>query len=298
MRQSIRGYADGVIALAATTAGAARGPSLAVLASDLGAVRGVVAGSEDLRRALSDPDIARGSRRGVLADLFGGRVDEVTLRLLNYVLDADRAAETVGDFEWLSERIDAASRNMAPIGDVVLGTKGAEERADGFATAVLETVQDERGLAEIEDELFRFSRIVAGSTELRQALSNRDYPVATRAGLVHDLLSGKASTPGVLLATYLTRIGRPRDFEVLLGKVIDRVASESNRRLADVRSAVALDEEQERNLSRALSRLVGRDVEIRVRIDPAVIAGFVATIATPWWTPAPATNSIFSKSAS
>lgn len=277
MRQSIRGYTDGVIALSATADGGGRN-ALSTLAAELKAVSAVVAGSEDLRVALSDPDIAVASRRGVLVDLFGGRVDDTTLRLLNYVLEADRATETVGDFEWLAERFDAASHDMAPLGDVVLGTKAAEERAEGFATAILETVQDERGLSNIEDELFRFSRIVAGSADLRQALSNRDYPISVRSGLVHDLLDGKASRPGVLLATYLTRIGRPRDFEVLLGAIIDRVASESNRRLADVRSAVPLSEEQERNLAGALSRLVGREVEIRVAVDPTVIAGFVATI--------------------
>jgi F-type H+-transporting ATPase subunit delta len=277
VRQSIRGYSDGLIALYAP-AGPGRGTPLSTLASEVAAVRDVVAGSEDLQRALSDPDILVASRRGILSDLFGGRVDDATLRLLTYVLEADRATETVGDIEWLTERLDAAVHNMAPVGDVVLGTKGAEERVDGFATAILETVTDERGLSNIEDELFRFSRIVAGSPGLRDALSNRDYPVTARSGVVHDLLHGKASEPSVLLAIYLTKVGRPRDFEVLLGQVIDRVASESNRRLADVRSAVALNEQQERDMTVALSRLVGRDVEIRVTVDPSVVAGFVATI--------------------
>lgn len=274
MRQSIRGYADGMIALAASSGET----SVATLASELAAVHGVIAGSDDLRRALSDPGVAVAARRGVITDLFGSRVGAPAMGALNFVLDADRAPDTVADIEWLAERFDAATRDMAPVGDVVLGTKAAEERIDGYATAVLQTRQGERALVEVEDELFRFSRTVAGSAELRTALSDRDLPVSVRRGVVHDLLAGKASPAGVALATYVTQVGRPRDFEALLEGLVSRVAAESGRRVADVRSAVEMDDVQQRSLASALGRAVGRDVEVRVTVDPSLVAGFVATI--------------------
>ena len=274
MRQGIRGYADGLIALAAQ--GGEPGPG--TLASELTAVRGVIDSSDDLRRALSDPGIPVAARRGVVNDLFRAHVGETTMRLLGFVLDADRSSETVADIEWLAERFDAASRNMEPIGDIVLGTKGAEERLDGYASAVLETVDGERALANLEDELFRFSRVVTGSDELRTALTSRDLPVSNRRQLVVDLLKDKATAAGTLLAAYATQVGRPRDYETLLESVVSRVAAESNRRVAEVRAAVELDEQQERSLAEALARAVGHDVDVRVTVDPSVIAGFVATI--------------------
>ena len=274
MRQSIRGYADGVLALA----GGAGGPDVATLAGELAAVRAVVAGADDLRLSLSDPGIPVPARRGVLHDLFGPHIGPAALGLLDFVLDADRATDSVDDIDWLADHFDAASRNLEPIGDVVLGTKGAEERIDGYATAILQTVQGERALGNVEDELFRFARVVAGADELRDALSNRDLPVSVRLGLVSDLLKDKVSQATMLLATYATHVGRPRDYEALLEFVIDRIAAESNRRLADVRSALPLDEEQERRLAAALGRAVGREVEIRVTVDPSVVAGFVATV--------------------
>ncbi|HET6875367.1 MAG TPA: ATP synthase F1 subunit delta [Acidimicrobiales bacterium] len=274
MRQSIRGYTDGLIGLASPTGES----SLSTLASELSAVRGVIAGSDDLRRALSDPGIPVAARRGVLNDLFGSHVGAPTLRLLGFVLDADRASETVGDVEWLAERLDAAARHMVPVGDQVLGTKGAEERVDGFATAVLQTVDGERALSNLEDELFRFSRVVAGSDELRAALSSRDLPAANRRALVTDLLQGKATDATVALATYATQVGRPRDFELLLDYLVTRVAAESNRRLAEVRAAVEMDDQQQRQLAEALGRALGHDVDVRVTVDRSVIAGFVATI--------------------
>ena len=274
MRQGIRGYSDGLL----VQVGAGGGTGASRLASEAGAISAVLAGSEDLRRVLSDPDVTVAARRGVLRDLFSGQVGEEIMRALNFMVDADRPGEFVANVEWLAERFDAASRQMEPVGDTVLGLKGAEERVDGFATSILETVDGEHDLSNIEDELFRFSRVVAGSAELRGALSNRDYPAPARRGLVRDLLQGKASPASVALATYLTKVGRPRDYEGLLARVIDRVASESNRRLADVRSALALDAAQERSLAAALSRMLGRAVEIRVTVDPSVVAGFVATV--------------------
>jgi len=281
VRQAIRGYSDGLIALsgggsAASPGGAAQ--SSADLASELAAVGAVIAGSEDLSRALGDPGVPVAARRGVLHDLFESRVGATTMRLIDFVLGVDRAPETVDDIQWLAERFDAASQGMEPIGDIVLGTKGAEERIDGYATALLQTVADRPGLATIEDELFRFARVVAGSDELRRALTDRDLPAAVRGRVVTDLLQGKATPLSVLLATYTTQVGRPRDVETLLGSLIDRIAAESNRRLADVRSARPLDDQQIRNLEGALSRAVGHDVEVRIFVDPTVVAGFVATV--------------------
>jgi F-type H+-transporting ATPase subunit delta len=274
VRQSIRGYADGLI----DRAPASGDGSLSALASELSALGGTVGGSDDLRRALSDPGIPVSARRGIIHDLFENRVGKVTLRLVDFVLGVDRASEVVPDIEWLVERFDAAVRSMAPVGDVVLGIKGAEERVEGYASAVLSAAPSRKELSDLEDELFRFSRIVAGAHDLRHALSDRDLPTANRRQIVLDLLEGKASPVATSLASYLTKIGRPRDFEALLGTIIDRVASESNRRLADVRSAVALDDQQQTRLAEALSRAVGHDVEVRVSVDPSVVGGFVATI--------------------
>lgn len=274
MRQSIRGYTDALLVLAGT----GRGPDASTLASEVMAVRGVVAGSDDLRRALSDPGIPLTARRGVVRELFAPHVGEATLRLLGFVLEADKASETVADIEWLAERFDAASHNLQPVGDMVLGTKGAEERIEGFATAVLQTVEGERALANLEDELFRFSRIVSGSEELSAALTSRDISATARRNLVTDLLRDKASTEAVALAAYATQVGRARDYQDLLDSVVSRVAAESNRRLAEVRSAVELDDQQQRQLATALSRTIGHDVDVRVSVDPSVIAGFVATI--------------------
>jgi F-type H+-transporting ATPase subunit delta len=48
--------------------------------------------------------------------------------------------------------------------------------------------------------------------------------------------------------------------------------------VAEVRSAVALSEDQQRRLGDALAKAVGTPVNIRVIVDPSVVGGLVATV--------------------
>jgi F-type H+-transporting ATPase subunit delta len=113
---------------------------------------------------------------------------------------------------------------------------------------------------------------------LSTALSDREAPAAARHSLVEDLLRGKVDPTTMRLAAYAAQIGRPRDYRALIGYLVDRVVAESNRRLAEVRAPVELDGSQREALATALSQIVGHGVEIRVTIDPSVLAGFVATV--------------------
>jgi F-type H+-transporting ATPase subunit delta len=272
VRQSIRGYTEGVIESVGDTS------NLASTAADLAAIEQVLGTSEDLRRVLADSGVSAAARRGVFTELFENRVSQTALQMVNFVIDADRAAEFPADLGWLTARVEAASRDARPVSETVLGRHAAEERLDGYATALLAPLRGDSELTRVEDELFRFMRAVDGTPELVAALSDRDVPVERRRGLVEDLLRGKADPVTVRLAAYATQVGRPRDYPALLGYLVDRVASESDRRLAEVRAAVDLDENQRQNLAEALARVVGRSVEVRVTIDKSVLAGFVATI--------------------
>jgi F-type H+-transporting ATPase subunit delta len=272
VRESIRGYADAVIEQVGDR------DQLATVATELSEVLALVDGSLDLRLVLTDPKVPAASRRGVITDLLAGRLEDATMRLLRYLVDADRATEWRDDLEWVSERLDAAARDLKPLGSQVLGRSAAEERIDGYATAVLEQLEDRSLVETIEDELFRFSRIVKGSDELRSVLSSGELSATARQGVVDDLLRSRATDASMRLAAYVTRVGRARDYEVLLDHLVDRVAAESNRRVADVRAPIELDDDQRRNLAAALNQVAGRAVEVRVTVDPAVLGGFVATI--------------------
>ena len=271
MRQSIRGYADGVIAQSVPA-------DLVTTASELGAVADVIAGSEDLRRILADPGVSVVSRRTVLNDLLSAKVGADTMRLLVYCVDSDRATELGANVDWLAARFSEAVDYRHPVGGVVLGQKGAEERVSGFAAALVAKGDTQDLLGRVEQELYSFHQILEANDELRLALTQRDVPSDSRQKLVEDLLRDRAHPITTSLAAYATDVGRPRDYVGLIAFLAEYMAAEGNRRVAEVRSAVDLDESQRANLSGALSRVIGHDVQLRVTVDPAVIAGFVAVI--------------------
>jgi F-type H+-transporting ATPase subunit delta len=283
VRERIRGYTDAV--LEESSPG-----GVVELAGDLASVRDLVAGSADLRLVLTDSGVPTHARRGVINDLLATRVSANAIRLLVYVIEADRAAEVADDLDWLATRVAASRDGLVEYGSGVLGHHSALERVEGYATAVLEPLQDQglvarvasqlghRTLGDVEDDLFRFQRIVAGSTDLSDALTNRDLPPSVRRSLVEDLLGSKAAPVTVRLAGYAATVGRARDYLALLDALVERVAAETQRRIASVRAPVELTDAQQQRLADALSRLVGQRVEVRVIVDPSVLGGFVANI--------------------
>lgn len=272
MRERVRGYTDAVLEEAGETG------RLAAVADGVAAVVELVSRSEPLAEVLADPGVAAHARRGVVSDLVAGRIDDDALRLVLYPIDADRPADYAEDLVWIAGRAAAARDARREIGPTTIGRHAALERSDGYAAAVLERVPGDGALSNLEDELFRFERAIDASPELADALADRDLPAEVRAGVVHDLLAGRASDEARRLATYLTRIGRPRDYVDLLQALVTRIGDEAGRRVAVVRAPVALSTDQERRLADALSRIVGQRIDVRVTVDPGVLGGFVATI--------------------
>jgi F-type H+-transporting ATPase subunit delta len=156
------------------------------------------------------------------------------------------------------------------------GTSSA--RIDGYASALFEIAKAEGNLDEVEDELFRFARALEGSDELRYALTDELVPAERRQAIVEDLLGRKASHVTASLVSFVVGAGRGRDLPAIIAKLVERAASEKDRTVAEVRSAVALTEDQQHRLGAALANATGKQVEVKVVVDPSILGGLVATV--------------------
>jgi F-type H+-transporting ATPase subunit delta len=151
-------------------------------------------------------------------------------------------------------------------------------RTEAYADALLSVVKAEGHLGAAEDDLFRFARALEGSDELRMALSDPALPPERRMAVVEDLMEGKALPSSVALASFVVGIGRAHDLPAIVERFLEKAAQARQREVAEVRSAIPLDDEQRERLSRALSQATGKQVEVRVVVDPTVLGGLVATI--------------------
>lgn len=154
-----------------------------------------------------------------------------------------------------------------------------ESRVDGYAAALLDVARAEGLLEVIEGELFNVARAIEGSDRLRTTLTDQAIPMSMRQAIVEDLLGGKqASELTRNLVSMVVGTGRARDLPAILDEFVKRAAAERRHEVAEVRSAVPLDREQQQRLAAALTVATGKQVEVKVVIDPKVLGGLTARI--------------------
>ena len=148
----------------------------------------------------------------------------------------------------------------------------------GYAHALFAAAQGEGVLDKVGDELYAFARAMDQHPELREALTDAALPVERRKAVVTDLLGDRTQPLTAALIGFVIEAGHARD----LGKIIDELARvaahERDRELAEVRTAVALTDAQRDRLARALSEATGREVEVKVVVDPTVVGGVHARV--------------------
>jgi F-type H+-transporting ATPase subunit delta len=223
------------------------------LADELASVTALLDREVSLRRILTDPAQPGEAKAELVGRLLGGQVGGESVDLLSGMVRS----------RWSRSRdlVDAIEQ-LADIADLV-----AAER-DG-------------SLDDVEDELFRFGRIVSSSSELRAALGGKVAEPAlktAKTGLLHELLGGRAKPVTERLVVRL--VGQPRGRSLGGGlEALSKLAAERrDRSVAVVTSAVPLSDEQRQRLGAALTRLYGREVHLNLDVDPEVLGGISVRI--------------------
>jgi F-type H+-transporting ATPase subunit delta len=228
----------------------AAGPALLGLADELFAVARLLDGQLTLRRALSDPAGKPEERAGLARRLFSGKVSDAALDLV----------ETMARQRW-SRPIDLVDAAMT------LAIEASLDAAD--ARAELESV---------EDELFRFGRIVAGDRDLSRVLSDRTASAEGKAELLDRLLSGRVSPVTEQLLRNVLTGPHAGNAEATIDRLSDLASLRRGQSVARVTSAVELTAAQERRLAEVLGRIYGRTIGLQVIVDPDVVGGLVVQV--------------------
>jgi len=154
----------------------------------------------------------------------------------------------------------------------------ADDLVRGYAEGLLKIVEAEGDLERVEDELFRFGKLLEENHDLKQALSDSSVERAQRIKIVDELLAGKVSPHTVGLITFVVTQDRARQLPQILEELSAMASERRQAVLAEVRSAVPLDEAQRTELASALSKATGKTVELKVLIDPTVLGGVYAKV--------------------
>ena len=223
---------------------AAAGAQAAELGDQMFVVVDALDRSGGLRRALSDPARHGDDKAGLARDLLGG----ADPRVVDLVAAAARRRWSVPE-----DLIEALERIAAE--------------------TVLAAAQAGGALERVEEELFRFGRVLAHERRVRDALTDRMAAPEARAAVVERLLAAQVHPVTLQLVARAARTPRGRTMMSTLTQLGRLAAHRRERLLATVTAAVMPSPAQIARLTAMLAAAYGRPVHINVAVDAEVVGG-------------------------
>jgi F-type H+-transporting ATPase subunit delta len=220
------------------------------LGDELFAVVGLLDTEHGLRRALSDPGKPAEEKGAVTAALLHGKITQ----------RAEGLVAAAAEAHWASQ------------GDMV---DSIEELA---IDAMVLAADADDSLDDLEDDLFRFSRVVAAQPDLRSVLADPSLPEDGKHNLLGALLDGKVNKVTLGLINQMVAHPRGRSLSAALDMCARMAAEHREQLIALVRSAAELSATQRRRLAAALADSYGHKVHLNVVVDPSVVGGISVQI--------------------
>jgi ATP synthase F1 delta subunit len=274
VNHSLRGYTTAILADVATDALGEQ------IAQDVNAVAHLVSRTNDLALALTDFAVPTSARKAVLQDLLGARVHPLALKVVLRAVDTGRVEE----FPTVLHELYELARHMHDLApeelraeEPIVSRTAWRDYVVGYADAVFEDVTETSELEEIEDELFRFARVIDSSNSLRSVLADTTVPLENREQILDDLLEGKVR-PATLRLVRVTIQGRVRDLASSLDWLAEQAARARGWRIARIYTGLPIDADEHRILSEALERLTSQPVELQILAAPDILGGAVIHI--------------------
>ena len=221
------------------------------VAEELFSIVGLLDANARLRRMLSDPAV-HGDRRAQLAAdvLSSSSLSDATSTIVEAIVRASWSRP--------ADLVDAADELAAQ------ALFAGAEHADA--------------LDEVEDELFRFARILDREPALRSALTDPSLPAERKVELLDALLDDRVQDATRVLVRELALHPRGRTIDRGLEDYARIAAARRERLVARVRTVVPLTDAQQTRLASALADRLGHDVHLNVELDPDLIGGVTVRV--------------------
>jgi F-type H+-transporting ATPase subunit delta len=238
-----RASADSLAELATELDDALRAGSHAEkVAGELFTVSSLLRAEPSLRRVATDASLAPEAKQGMVKQVFGGKVDDVTLSLL----------------------VSAVARRWTRTRDLPDSLERLSE------ITLVRSVGDKAG--RLADEIFAIGQMVTANPDLRDALSNPARSTTDKAALTDTLLDGKV-LPATVTLVKQALAGTYRTMTSALENYRQVAASVQGAGVATVHVVHSLSDAERERLSKALEAQYGREIHLNEIVDPSVIGG-------------------------
>ncbi|OBI93565.1 F0F1 ATP synthase subunit B/delta [Mycobacterium sp. 1245805.9] len=228
--------------------------ALSTLSSELVAVAKMLDGEIVVTRYLTVPAEDSAPRVRLIERLVSDKVGDATLDVL-------RAA--------VSERWSANS-------DLVDAIEHISRQA------LLEVAEREDKVDEVEDQLFRFSRVLDAQPRLAILLGDFGTPAEGRIGLLRKVLqnaSGRVNPIALALLSQTVELLRGEPAEVAVKFLAKVAVARRGEIVAQVSAAAELSDGQRTRLTEVLSRIYNHPVSLQLQTNPELLGGLLIAVA-------------------
>ena len=164
---------------------------------------------------------------------------------------------------------------MAQTGSMVSGVAGR------YARSLFELAAEADVISATETDLGRFEALLEGSEDLQRLIKSPVFSSDEQLKAIDSVL-GYAKIEG-LAGNFLRVVAQNRRlFAVpLMIRAFREIAADARgEATAEVTAAHALSADQERALRSALKEVVGKDVTLKVTVDPSLLGGLVVRVGS------------------
>jgi F-type H+-transporting ATPase subunit delta len=220
---------------------------LSSLADDLASVAKLLTRESILTRHLADPADDATAKLGLVDALFDGKIGDTALDVLK--------AAASGRWSTDANLVDAVEY----VARLALLVRAERENVAG----------------DVEEQLFRFGRILDGQPRLVTLLGDYSAPAEGRVKLLRDVLaSGSEVNPTTvqLLSQTVELLRGERADEAVLDLAEIAVARRGEV-VAHVSAAASLSDAQRSRLTEVLTRIYGHPVSVQLHVNPELLGG-------------------------
>lgn len=226
--------------------------ALTELSDDLASVARLLLAEVNLDRHLAQPADNPAPKVALLDAVLSGKVGTTALELLRAAVSSRWSEQ--------SDLVDAIE-HIARLALI----KRAEVTGD---------------VAEVEDQLFRFSRVLDAQPRLSTLLGEYGAPVDGRLALLDKVLTSAGMVNGTVKALLVQTVGllRGERADVAVLDLAELAVARRGEVVAHVVAAAALSEAQRTRLMAVLTRIYGHPVSVQLHVDPSVLGGLSITV--------------------
>jgi ATP synthase F0 subunit b/ATP synthase F1 delta subunit len=147
--------------------------------------------------------------------------------------------------------------------------------------ALLEVAEREDQVDEVEDQLFRFSRILDAQPRLAILLGDYAAPAEGRIALLRKVLdssNGRVNKIAIALLSQTVELLRGEPAEEAMTFLAEVAVARRGEVVAQVGAAAELSDAQRTRLTEVLSRIYGHPVTVQLQIDPELLGGLLISV--------------------